>query len=120
MEDGANSTLSIAKVGKRDSGNYTCFIQMNDGPNEFYTITVHILHGKFFFLLELNVVTYEKDGFYINLQNYRKYRFVTSRNFPVQVIKVQSFLNCILPTVIFRVFIIHETESFLQIFGFRR
>lgn len=42
MEDGANSTLSIAKVGKLDSGNYTCSI----GPNEFYTITVHILHGK--------------------------------------------------------------------------
>lgn len=42
MEDGANSTLSIAKVGKLDSGNYTCSI----GPNDFYTITVHILHGK--------------------------------------------------------------------------
>lgn len=42
MEDGANSTLSIAKVGKFDSGNYTCSI----GPNDFYTITVHILHGK--------------------------------------------------------------------------
>ncbi|KAJ6635346.1 Ubiquitin-conjugating enzyme E2 B, partial [Pseudolycoriella hygida] len=42
MDDGANSTLSIAKVGKLDSGNYTCSI----GPNEFYTVTVHILHGE--------------------------------------------------------------------------
>lgn len=42
MDDGANSTLSIAKVGRSDSGNYSCSI----GPNDFYTITVHILNGK--------------------------------------------------------------------------
>lgn len=41
MDDGANSTLSIAKVRKKDSGNYTCSI----GPNDFYTITVHVLNG---------------------------------------------------------------------------
>lgn len=52
MDDGANSTLSIAKVGKLDSGNYTCSI----GPNDFYTITVHILHGKFSFCCK----SYEK------------------------------------------------------------
>ncbi|KAG4073247.1 hypothetical protein HA402_008593, partial [Bradysia odoriphaga] len=42
MDDGANSTLSIAKVGRSDSGNYSCSI----GPNDFYTITVHILNER--------------------------------------------------------------------------
>jgi len=42
MEDGANSTLSIAKISKTDSGNYTCSI------SEFqnFTIVVHILNGE--------------------------------------------------------------------------
>lgn len=56
MDDGANSTLSIAKVGKLDSGNYTCSI----GPNDFYTITVHILHGKLFVLNRVNVNNFEE------------------------------------------------------------
>ncbi|XP_034480956.1 uncharacterized protein LOC117786713 [Drosophila innubila] len=44
MEDGANSTLSIAKIHKADSGNYTCSI------SEFqnFTIVVHILNGESF------------------------------------------------------------------------
>uniref|UniRef100_A0A6P4FTJ6 Uncharacterized protein LOC108051040 isoform X1 n=1 Tax=Drosophila rhopaloa TaxID=1041015 RepID=A0A6P4FTJ6_DRORH len=44
MEDGANSTLSIAKISKTDSGNYTCSI------SEFqnFTIVVHILNGESF------------------------------------------------------------------------
>lgn len=42
MENGANSTLFIAKVRKSDTGNYTCSI----GPNDFYTINVHVLNGK--------------------------------------------------------------------------
>lgn len=42
-EDGANSTLFLAKLKKSDSGNYTCSI----GPNDFYTITVHVLNGMF-------------------------------------------------------------------------
>ncbi|KAH8380193.1 hypothetical protein KR009_009436 [Drosophila setifemur] len=42
MEDGANSTLSIAKISKTDSGNYTCSI--SDYQN--FTIVVHILNGK--------------------------------------------------------------------------
>lgn len=42
MDNGANSTLSIAKVHKLDSGNYTCSI----GPNDFYTVAVHVLNGK--------------------------------------------------------------------------
>lgn len=44
MEDGANSTLSIAKISKTDSGNYTCSI------SEFqnFTIVVHILNGKIY------------------------------------------------------------------------
>ncbi|ALC43128.1 dpr20, partial [Drosophila busckii] len=41
MEDGANSTLSIAKINKADSGNYTCAI------SEFqnFSIVVHILNA---------------------------------------------------------------------------
>jgi len=47
MEDGANSTLSIAKIHKADSGNYTCSI------SEFqnFTVVVHILNGKSVVLL---------------------------------------------------------------------
>lgn len=41
-DDGANSTLFMAKVRKSDSGNYTCSI----GPNDFYTINVHVLNGE--------------------------------------------------------------------------
>lgn len=44
MENGANSTLFIAKVRKTDTGNYTCSI----GPNDFYTINVQVLNGKFY------------------------------------------------------------------------
>lgn len=42
MEDGANSTLSIAKIHKADSGNYTCSIS----EYQNFTIVVHILNGK--------------------------------------------------------------------------
>lgn len=42
MENGANSTLFIAKVRKSDTGNYTCSI----GPNDFYTINVHVINGN--------------------------------------------------------------------------
>lgn len=44
MENGANSTLFIAKVRKTDTGNYTCSI----GPNDFYTINVHVLNGNLY------------------------------------------------------------------------
>ncbi|XP_055844295.1 uncharacterized protein LOC129910781 [Episyrphus balteatus] len=44
MEDGANSTLSIARVNKQDSGNYTCSIS----DSQDYTIMVHILKGESF------------------------------------------------------------------------
>ncbi|CAO1405030.1 unnamed protein product [Diamesa serratosioi] len=40
-EEGANSTLYVAKINKSDSGNYTCSV----GPNAF-TTTVHVLNGK--------------------------------------------------------------------------
>lgn len=43
MENGANSTLFIAKVRKSDTGNYTCSI----GPNDFHTINVQVLNGKY-------------------------------------------------------------------------
>lgn len=42
MEDGANSTLSIAKIHKADSGNYTCSIS----EYQNFTIVVHILNGN--------------------------------------------------------------------------
>lgn len=45
MENGANSTLFIAKVRKGDTGNYTCRI----GPNDFHTINVQVLNGNSFF-----------------------------------------------------------------------
>jgi hypothetical protein len=43
MEDGANSSLSVARVNKTDSGNYTCSIS----PTEYATVTVHVLNGEF-------------------------------------------------------------------------
>lgn len=42
MEEGANSTLSVARVNGSDSGNYTCSIS----PTEFATVAVHVLNGK--------------------------------------------------------------------------
>lgn len=44
MEEGANSTLSIAKVGPMDSGNYTC--QLTTMPDQPATIHVHVLNGE--------------------------------------------------------------------------
>jgi hypothetical protein len=43
-EEGANSTLSVAKINKSDSGNYTCSV----GPKIHlsFTTTVHVLNGK--------------------------------------------------------------------------
>lgn len=42
MDDGANSTLFIAKINKSDSGNYTCSIS----DTQEFSIVVHILNGK--------------------------------------------------------------------------
>lgn len=47
MENGANSTLFIAKVRKTDTGNYTCSI----GPNGSHTINVQVLKGNLLHLL---------------------------------------------------------------------
>ncbi|KAK6644084.1 hypothetical protein RUM43_000349 [Polyplax serrata] len=41
-EAGANSTLSVAKVNKTDSGNYTCSIS----KTEFATVAVHVLNEE--------------------------------------------------------------------------
>ena len=56
MEIGANSTLFVGKVNKTDSGNYTCSI----GEAQFYTVLVHVLNGKFTFLMLQNyyVITF--------------------------------------------------------------
>jgi len=43
MEEGANSTLSVARVNGSDSGNYTCSIS----KTEFATVTVHVLNGEY-------------------------------------------------------------------------
>ncbi|XP_041787495.1 uncharacterized protein LOC121602795 [Anopheles merus] len=40
---GANSTLFVAKVKRQDSGTYMCSI----GPNQHYSISVHVLNGKY-------------------------------------------------------------------------
>lgn len=42
VENGANSTLSIAKVRKTDGGNYTCSIS----PNDYHTINIQVINGK--------------------------------------------------------------------------
>ncbi|XP_046400785.1 uncharacterized protein LOC124167051 [Ischnura elegans] len=42
MDEGANSTLSVARADKPDSGNYTCSIS----PTEFATVAVHVLNGE--------------------------------------------------------------------------
>lgn len=49
MEDGANSTLSIAKVGPTDSGNYTCMLTTM--PEQPATIHVHVLNGENYVVL---------------------------------------------------------------------
>ncbi|KAJ4435031.1 hypothetical protein ANN_23604 [Periplaneta americana] len=43
MEEGANSSLSVARVNKTDSGNYTCSIS----PTEYATVTVHVLNAGY-------------------------------------------------------------------------
>ncbi|XP_058794381.1 titin homolog isoform X2 [Phymastichus coffea] len=42
MEEGANSTLSIARVGPGDSGNYTC--ALTTMPDQPATVHVHVLN----------------------------------------------------------------------------
>lgn len=52
MENGANSTLFVAKVRKTDTGNYTCSI----GPNDYHTIHVQVLNGNFYGSVFLNTI----------------------------------------------------------------
>ncbi|KAK3926094.1 Contactin-4 [Frankliniella fusca] len=42
-EDGAESVLSVARVDKADSGNYTCAIS----PSQRTTVLVHVLDGEY-------------------------------------------------------------------------
>lgn len=44
MEEGANSTLSIARVKPADSGNYTCMLTTM--PDQPATVHVHVLNGE--------------------------------------------------------------------------
>lgn len=41
-EEGANSTLSVARINKSDSGNYTCSV----GQILSFTTSVHVLNGR--------------------------------------------------------------------------
>lgn len=47
MEEGANSTLSIARVGPADSGNYTC--ALTTMPDQPAIVHVHVLNGEALF-----------------------------------------------------------------------
>lgn len=54
MEVGANSTLSIARVGPTDSGNYTCVLTTM--PDKPATVHVHVLNGEILNIDELYVL----------------------------------------------------------------
>lgn len=43
MEEGANSTLSIARVAPSDSGNYTCYLTIM--PEKPAVVHIHVLNG---------------------------------------------------------------------------
>lgn len=59
MEEGANSTLSIAKVGPTDSGNYTC--QLTTLPDQPATVHVHVLNGEETFIFQFLFDTFLLD-----------------------------------------------------------
>jgi hypothetical protein len=52
LEDGANSSLAVARADKQDSGNYTCSIS----PTEFATVAIHVLNGKINFIRTHNTL----------------------------------------------------------------
>lgn len=41
-QEGANSSLLVARIGSGDAGNYTCSVS----AHEFATVTVHVLNGE--------------------------------------------------------------------------
>lgn len=47
MEEGANSTLSIARASPSDSGNYTCFLTIM--PEKPAVVHIHVLNGVYIF-----------------------------------------------------------------------
>lgn len=56
MGTGANSTILVARVNKSDSGNYSCSIS----PDQFYTVTVHVLNGKWHFAISFHIYDIHK------------------------------------------------------------
>jgi hypothetical protein len=48
-EEGANSTLFVARINKSDSGNYSCSIPKSNR----FTVTVHVLNGKLIVYLKI-------------------------------------------------------------------
>lgn len=62
MEEGANSTLSIAKVGSADNGNYTC--QLTTMPDQPATVHVHVLNGEYKNNFNIIVIKITKISYY--------------------------------------------------------
>lgn len=98
-EEGANSTLSVAKINKLDSGefsplstlmmiekiftyarsffsllgNYTCSI----GPTHSFTTTVHVLNGKILFVFWISRFKWRQNKSFVTQ---KKSSFWNSRN----------------------------------------
>lgn len=66
-DEGANSTLFVARVNKSDSGNYTCTI----GPTLYFTTNVHVLNGKLFsrYFLQGKCLRLKNDIKYLLMMN---------------------------------------------------
>lgn len=73
MEEGANSTLSIAKVGPTDSGNYTC--QLTTMPDQPATVHVHVLNGENIFVHTFSFQIYTIFSFCICVQRIKFFIF---------------------------------------------
>lgn len=60
LDEGANSTLSVARVNKSDSGNYSCSIN----ASHVYSVSIHVLTGKLSYDSYGNHIQFIKFFFY--------------------------------------------------------